>query len=89
MPPDQLSDNFRTIVKRAGSPHLRFHDLSHTAATMLIANGVPVKVVSERLGHSGVAITQDLYTHVLPNMQQQAADAVDNLLGENAKNSGS
>ena len=55
---------------------------------MLIANGVPVKVVSERLGHSGVAITQDLYTHVLPHMQQQAADAVDNLLGGNAKTSG-
>lgn len=77
--PDYISNNFRFVVKRAGLPYMRFHDLRHSAATMLIKSGVPVKVVSERLGHSTIAITQDIYTHVLPDMQQQAADMVDSL----------
>jgi integrase len=80
IPPDDISNKFRWIVKRAGLPYMRFHDLRHTSATILIASGVPVKVVSERLGHCNTSITQDIYTHVLPNMQQQAADVMDALL---------
>lgn len=55
------------------------HGLRHTHATSLIAAGVPVKVISERLGHSSVVITQDIYGHVLPNMQRQAADIMESL----------
>ena len=58
-----------------------FHDLPHTAATLLLGAGIHPKVVSEMLGHSTTAITLDLYSHVTPTMQQQAADAVDSVLG--------
>lgn len=78
--PQYVSDNFRWVVKRAGLPHMTFHGLRHSQATILIASGVPVKVVSEMLGHSNTSITQDLYTHVLPTMQRQAADTLDRLL---------
>lgn len=54
-------------------PLIRVHDLRHTAATLMLANGVPVKVVSERLGHASVAITMTTYAHVLPGMQEEAA----------------
>jgi integrase len=57
----------------AGLPKIRLHDLRHTAATLLLAAGKPAKVVSERLGHSGTAITQDLYQHVTPELEQDAA----------------
>jgi len=68
------------LVRRAGLPRIRFHDLRHTAATLLLARGVPVKVVSEMLGHANVSITLNLYGHVLPHMQQQAAETMDGIL---------
>jgi len=68
------------LVKKSGLPYIRFHDLRHTAATLLLARGIPVKVVSEMLGHAGVSITLDLYGHVLPHMQQQAAATMDEIL---------
>jgi integrase len=76
----QTSWYCRQLV-RAGIPSVRFHDLRHTAATLLLAQGVNVKVVSEMLGHSSVAITLTLYGHVLPHMQRDAAAAMDRLLG--------
>ncbi len=54
-----------------------FHGLRHTHATLLLKEGVNVKVVSERLGHANISITLDTYAHVLPSMQQQAADGID------------
>jgi integrase len=69
------------VLKRAGLPIIRFHDLRHTAATMLLSNGVHPKVASEMLGHSTVAITLDLYSHVSKNMQQQAAEIIDRAVG--------
>jgi integrase len=63
-------------------PPIRFHDLRHTAATLLLSRGLNPKIVSEMLGHASIAITLDIYSHVLPHMQQQAADAMDDLLGE-------
>ena len=60
-------------------PKMRFHDLRHTAATLLMSQGVPIKIVSEMLGHADVGITLRTYSHVLPGMQQQAADAMDKL----------
>lgn len=63
-------------------PPIRFHDLRHTAATLLLSRGLNPKIVSEMLGHASIAITLDIYSHVVPHMQQQAADAMDDLLGE-------
>lgn len=71
----------RYLVKADLSHETRFHDLRHTAATLLLAAGVNVKVVSEMLGHSNVAITLRVYAHVLPHMQQSAVHAMDSLLG--------
>ena len=74
-----LSKVFRPMLKRAGLPPIRFHDLRHTAATLLLAEGVHPKVVQERLGHSQIGMTLDTYSHVLPTMQQDAADRLDRL----------
>ncbi len=76
-----LRYSFHTLLKRAGLPIVRFHDLRHTAATLLLGRGVNPKVVSEMLGHSNISITLNLYGHVTPHMQQQAADMMDRLLG--------
>jgi integrase len=72
---------FHALLKRAGLPRIRFHDLRHTCATLLLRRGVHPKVVSELLGHSTVTMTLDRYSHVLPDMQQAAIDAMDGLLG--------
>lgn len=56
---------------------IRFHDLRHTHATLLLKEGVNVKVVSERLGHANISITLDTYSQVLSSMQQDAADRID------------
>jgi integrase len=71
----------RYLVKAGLSREVRFHDLRHTAATLLLASGVNAKVVSEMLGHSNVAITLRIYAHVLPHMQQSAVQAMDGMLG--------
>jgi integrase len=68
------------LIKQAGLQRIRPHDLRHSAATLLLLRGVPVKVVSEMLGHASVAITMDLYAHVLPDMQRDAAAAMQQLL---------
>jgi integrase len=65
---------FQTLVHRSGLPRLRFHDLRHTHATLLLKAGVPIKVVSERLGHSTPGFTMATYQHVIPGMQQQSAN---------------
>jgi len=70
---------FARLLERAGLPHIRFHDLRHTAATLLMSQGVPIKVASEMLGHADITTTLRTYSHVLPGMQQQAADAMDRL----------
>src|SRR5260370_4752659 len=64
------------ILKRAGLPLIRFHDLRHTAATLLLLQGVHPKIVSEILGHASITITLDLYSHVLPAMQKDATAAM-------------
>ena len=71
--PTRLSQTFERIVRRAGVPVIRLHDLRHTHGTLLIKDGVPVKVVSERLGHANIAFTIQTYQHVLPGMQADAA----------------
>jgi integrase len=74
------SRRFKPLLKRAGLPHFRFHDLRHTCATLLLTKNVNPKVVSEMLGHSSIAITLDTYPHVLPNMQDSAARALEEAL---------
>jgi integrase len=72
-----LKHSFRPLLRAAGLPHMRFHDLRHTAATLLLGRGINPRIVSEMLGHSQIGITLGLYSHVTPHMQQQAADAMD------------
>jgi integrase len=76
--PRSLTHEFvRLSAKAEGLPSIRFHDLRHTHATHLLSHGVHPKVAQERLGHSSVGITLDLYSHVLPGMQEDAAAKVD------------
>jgi integrase len=71
--PHAISQAFERIARRAGVPVIRLHDLRHTHGTLLIKDLVPVKVVSERLGHANIAFTIETYQHVLPGMQRDAA----------------
>ena len=71
---------FKPILGRIGLPQIRFHDLRHTCATLLLSQNVNPKVVSEMLGHASIAITLDTYSHVLPDMQDSAARAMEEAL---------
>ena len=74
--------SWKPLLERAGLPaSTRMHDLRHTCATLLLSRGVPVKVVSEMLGHGDVAITLAVYQSVLPHMQESAARVMENVLG--------
>ncbi|MCL2579560.1 MAG: site-specific integrase [Oscillospiraceae bacterium] len=72
--PGSFSHAFSDFLERSKLRHIRFHDLRHTNATLMLQYGVPAKVASARLGHANIKITLDTYTHVLPEMQQDAAD---------------
>jgi len=78
--PRSLTHMWMKAVADMDIPRIRFHDLRHAHATHLLANGVHPKVTSERLGHSRVGVTLDLYSHVLPGMQEDAATRVDEAL---------
>ncbi len=80
MDPDRISHLFRVTVEAAGLPKIRLHDLRHTAASLALAMGIHPKVVSERLGHSSVAITLDIYSHLTPGLQEDAADRLGEIL---------
>jgi len=69
--------SFAPLLVRAGLPHMTFHQLRHTAATILLLKNVNPKIVSEMLGHASIAITLDTYSHVLPNMQDSAVAAME------------
>ena len=69
------------MLKEAGLPRVSFHALRHSCASALLAAGVPLKVVSETLGHASIAITADVYAHVAPELRRDAADAMDRVLG--------
>ena len=73
--------SFKPLLERAGLPSIRFHDLRHTSATLLLGQNVHPKVVQERLGHSQVSVTMDTYSHVMPSMQRDAADKLDAMFG--------
>ncbi len=71
--PDSFSHAFKRIARRAGFPGLALHDLRHTHASLLLQVGIHAKIVSERLGHASIGITLDLYSHVVPGLQENAA----------------
>ena len=79
--PSNLQKAFKDEAVKAGLPKIRFHDLRHTSATLLLAGGVHPKVVQERLGHSHISLTLDTYSHVLPTMQEEAAEKLEKVLG--------
>jgi integrase len=74
-----VSRSFKRLLERAGVTKITFHGLRHSCASLLGSQGVPIKVIQEVLGHSSIAVTMDVYSHVLPDMQQ-AASAMDALL---------
>lgn len=78
--PTALSDAFRNFLIKNNLPKMRFHDLRHTNATLMLAAGVSAKVAGNRLGHSNISITMDLYSHVLQSIDQDAATKIDIIL---------
>ncbi len=77
--PNAVTLAFKRILKRTGLKGIRMHDLRHTHATLMLKAGVHPKVVSERLGHANIGITLDIYSHVLPGMQEAAAEKFDRI----------
>ena len=71
---------FKKLLKQAELPDIRFHDLRHSAATLLFSLNIHPKVVQEMLGHSQISITMDIYGHVLPTMQEEAVSKLNDVL---------
>lgn len=78
--PDSVTHAWRKLVKRCGLKGIRLHDARHTHASLLLKQGIHPKIVQERLGHAGIAITLDLYSHVAPGLQQAAANKFDDIV---------
>ena len=78
--PGVLSHNFARIVKRAGLKNIRFHDLRHTFASLMLLRGAKPKVISEALGHASAAFTMDAYSHIIEGMQSDAMALLDEVL---------
>lgn len=76
-----LKHSFYPLLEKAGVPRIRFHDLRHTCATVLLAQGVHPKLVQEQLGHSQISLTLDTYSHVMPDMKREVAAKMDALFG--------
>ena len=82
--PNTLTSHWIRFVRANNLPHIRFHDLRHSHATLMLLEGIHPKVVSERLGHATIGITLDTYTHLLPSMQHEAAEAIDRIFRDAA-----
>jgi len=78
--PDNVTRDYNKLVKLAGVPRIRVHDQRHTHITLSIQAGAPMGAVSKRSGHAKISTTMDLYAHVTPDMQQQAADKINSVL---------
>ena len=76
-----LNRAFKATLRRPGLPEIRFHDLRHTCATLLLRQGVNPKYVQELVGHADITLTLNVYSHVLPDMGDAAAGAMDDALG--------
>ncbi len=75
-----VTHRFQDALKRLDLPHQHFHDLRHASASLLLAQGVSPRVVMETLGHSQISLTMNVYSHVIPALQRDAADRMDALL---------
>lgn len=75
-----VNRSFKPLLKKAGLPNIRFHDLRHTCASLLLSKGIDAKVTQERLGHADIAMTMNTYSHLIPGMQKEAARAIEGLL---------
>ena len=75
-----LLREYKKVLRKAGLPAIRFHDLRHTAASIMLKHGIPVLTVSRILGHSKPSVTLDIYAHMVPGMQDQAAKLMDEVL---------
>jgi len=73
-------NQFKGLLKQAGLPDIRFHDLRHSSASLLLSLGIHPKVVQEMLGHSQIGMTMDIYSHVLPTMQVEAVNKLNDVL---------
>jgi integrase len=80
--PRLVTRAFQRHLALSGLPRLRWHDLRHGFATLQLANGVPLRVISESLGHASIGITANVYAHVLPSLQRDAVSRLDDLLSE-------
>jgi integrase len=78
--PRNLSRQYKSLLNEAGLPSIRFHDLRHTAASLMLNHGIPVLIVSKRLGHAKPSITLDIYGHLIPSMQEQVAQMMDEVV---------
>jgi len=78
--PNHVVEEFKKLLKQAGLPDIRFHDLRHSAASLLLSLGVHPKVVQELLGHTQIGITMDVYSHLLPGMQKDAMSKLNAVL---------
>jgi hypothetical protein len=81
---NEATGTFERRAKKLGLPRIRFHDLRHTHATLGLEAGIPPKVMQERLGHSSITMTLDLYSHVIPGMQKDAATRIAALIDATA-----
>jgi integrase len=79
---DVLTPRYQRVLADAGLPRRSWHALRHSAASAMLAAGVPLKVVSETLGHASITITADTYAHVAPELRREAAEAMDRMLGD-------
>ena len=75
-----ITHRFHKLLQRAGLPSMRFHDLRHACASLLLVQGVHLRVVMETLGHSQISLTMDTYSHVIPALQREAADRMEAVL---------
>ena len=77
---NNLFRSFKALLRTSGLPEIRFHDLRHTAASLMLMYGVSPIIVAKRLGHSKISMTLDVYGHLIPEMQNKAAELIDELI---------
>ncbi len=75
-----VRQSFQPLLAKAGLPHIRFHDLRHSTATLLLMLGIHPKIVQELLGHSQIFVTLDIYSHILPTLQEEAMQQLNDAL---------
>ena len=81
MDPRNASKELKPILKAAKLPDIRFHDLRHSNATLMLAHGADLKTVMDHLGHNQIALTANLYVHRVPRLEREAADRMGSLFG--------